>query len=402
MPVQISPVAPLEAIKALEARGRRLDPSFNWQDRYGDDHARAFTVAKSTGFDILKDIYTGLEAALKDGRTYKQFADDLTPLLQQKGWWGQQMVTNPNTGTPMVAQLGSPRRLRLIFDVNMRVSYAAGHWASFERNKATRPFLRHVAIMDEQTRPTHALHHNVTLPVDHPHWQVWAPPCGWACRCTLQSLSQRDVDRMGGMLKLEPPTIETRPWTNRVTGEVRHIPDGIDPGWDYNPGKAGYVGALNDRVTTSIATAPAPMMTPAVRERVTGPDFVRFVERPEGSMPVAVLPVALAQPIGAREGVQVVALPARALRAQLRRQPGLTAMDYLALQAMIDNATMVVQQGGRTIMVLHRIAGRWWSATMRATPGGEGLTLFGYQVETEDRIAELLGQPDITVLLDRR
>lgn len=245
MPIRLEPLAPADAIAALEARGRTLDPSFHWQERYAEDHGRAFTVAKSAGFDILGDIYAGLEVALKEGRTVRQFADELTPLLQAKGWWGRQTMTNPQTGLPMTAQLGSPRRLRLIFDVNMRVSYAAGHWASFERNRRARPFLRYVAIMDESTRPTHALHHNLVLPIDHPHWLVWSPPCGWNCRCTLQSLSQADVDRLRPMLKFEPPQIDATPWTNKVTGEVRFVPDGIDPGWDYNPGRAGWRSVLD-------------------------------------------------------------------------------------------------------------------------------------------------------------
>jgi hypothetical protein len=74
------------------------------------------------------------------GKTFQRFAAELTPLLQQKGWWGQQPAFDPITGETRWSQLGSIRRLQTIFDVNMRVSYAAGHWASFERNKATRPY----------------------------------------------------------------------------------------------------------------------------------------------------------------------------------------------------------------------------------------------------------------------
>lgn len=248
MAPRLEPVAPADAIAVLESRGRRLDPSFHWQDRYAADHARAFTVAKSAGFDILADIYAGLEAALKEGKTPRQFAQELTPLLQAKGWWGRKSVVNPMTGLPTSAQLGSPRRLQLIFDVNMRVSYAAGHWASFERNKAVRPWLRYVHLVgQEHPRLHHQSWHNVCLPVDHPWWKTHAAPNGWSCHCTIQSLSQRDVDRLlreGVPLRFEPPTINTTPWTNKITGEVRHIPEGIDPGWDYNPGQAGYRAAL--------------------------------------------------------------------------------------------------------------------------------------------------------------
>ncbi len=244
MAIELRPVQPRDAIEALITRGQQLAPSFAWQEVYADLHATMFTVAKSHGHDILEDIFKALLAAIEEGKTYREFAKELTPILKQKGWWGRTRQVNPATGLVESVQLGSPRRLELIFDANMRVSYAAGHWASFERNKAVRPFLRYVAIMDERTRPTHALHHNLVLPVDHPYWNVWAPPCGWSCRCTLQSLAQADVDALGAAARFTPPQISARPLTNKVTGETRVIPDGIDPGWDHNPGKAGFTETL--------------------------------------------------------------------------------------------------------------------------------------------------------------
>jgi len=244
MVADLKPVRPADAIEALITRGRQLQPIFAWQDVYADLHATMFTVAKSAGHDILEDIFNALLTALAEGRTYRDFAAELTPILQAKGWWGRALENDPRTGLQTSVQLGSPRRLALIFDANMRVSYSAGHWASFERNREARPMLRYVAIMDEQTRHTHALNHNVCLPIDHPHWNTWAPPCGWNCRCHLQSLSARDVDAMRDVLKFDPPVIRTMPWTNKVTGEVRNIPEGIDPGWDHNPGKAGWSETL--------------------------------------------------------------------------------------------------------------------------------------------------------------
>lgn len=243
MPADLKPLPPRDAIAALFARGQRLEPSFAWQDAWQADHAAMFTVAKSAGFDILKDIHEGLLKALSQGTTFRDFARDLTPVLQAKGWWGRQPATDPVTGDTRFAQLGSTRRLRTNFDVNMRVSYAAGHWASFERSKVARPFLRYVAILDDATRPQHRARHNLVLPVDHPYWNVWAPPCGWNCRCTLQSLSQRDIDRLraeGEELFFEPPADVMRSFVNSRTGEISTVPDGIDPGWAYNPGKAGF------------------------------------------------------------------------------------------------------------------------------------------------------------------
>lgn len=248
MAVDLKPVLPCEAIRALEARGLKLHRSFAWQEVYAGDHAAMFTVAKSAGFDILQEIYDELQIALSEGKTFRQFAEELTPLLQRKGWWGRQTLIDPQTGLPINAQLGSTRRLRTIFDVNMRVGYAAGHWANFERNKKARPFLRYVHLEgQEHPRLHHQAWHNTVLPVDHVWWKTHAAPNGWGCHCTIQSLSQRDVDRLviqGVLLKFKAPEDSFRIWTNKVTGEERSIPEGIDPGWDHNPGQAGHAATL--------------------------------------------------------------------------------------------------------------------------------------------------------------
>lgn len=244
MSISLKPVQPREAIDALITRGRQLAPSFNWQEVYAEAHSVAFTVAKSAGFDVLEDIYAALQKAISEGGTYQDFARDLTPVLQAKGWWGRKPVVNPNTGLPEIAQLGSPRRLDLIFGANMRTAYAAGHWHNFETNKATRPYLRYVHLEGQlDPRPEHHLWHNTVLPIDHPWWNTHACPNGWNCHCTLQSLSERDFASIPG-LKFEPPPEHLLPWINKATGETRYIDAGIDPGWDTNPGKNGWKATL--------------------------------------------------------------------------------------------------------------------------------------------------------------
>lgn len=237
MPVTLEPLPPLEAILAMARRGRRLDPTFSWRDMWQREHLRAFTVAKSAGFDILEDIQKALQEALEQGLTPRQFAQRLEPILREKGWWGRRLATDPLTGIERVVQLGSTRRLDLIFDTNMRVSYARGHWQGFERRKRDRPWLRYVALLDDRTRHAHRRMHNVTLPVDDPWWETFAPPNGWNCRCTLMSLSDRDVERMRDELIFEPPEATWRDIANPRTGEVTRTPDGVDPGWAYNPGR---------------------------------------------------------------------------------------------------------------------------------------------------------------------
>lgn len=37
------------------------------------------------------------------------------------------------------------------------------------------------------------------------------------------------------------PKTESYDWIDKDTGEIHKVPVGIDPGWDYNPGKEGFL-----------------------------------------------------------------------------------------------------------------------------------------------------------------
>lgn len=240
MAFDLQPLPPEEAMAYFRARGVTLAPSFDWRDVWQQSHATAFTVAKSAGFDILGDIFPALDAAMAEGTTLRDFVARVRPVLQEKGWWGVKAVVDPLTGERRMAQLGSVRRLKTIFDVNLRTSYAAGQWAAIERLKERRPWLRYVAILDDRTRDQHRAWHGTVLRVDDPWWATHAPPNGWNCRCTVQQLSDRDLERFGFTPSDQSPPSPTKTWRNRRTGEVVDVPEGIDPGWGYNPGKAAH------------------------------------------------------------------------------------------------------------------------------------------------------------------
>lgn len=400
---QLVPLPPEDAIRFMEARGRTLSPTFAWQDAYAGDHATMFTVAKSAGFDILRDIHEGLSKALSEGLTIQQFARQLTPLLQAKGWWGRRMVTDPATGEERPAQLGSARRLETIFNTNMRVSYAAGHWAGFERAKRTRPFLRYVALLDDRTRPSHRARHNLVLPVDHPYWDRWAPPCGWNCRCTLQSLSAREVEQLqaeGEALFFEPPADTMRSWVNKRTGEVRDIPDGIDPGWDYNPGRVGAAVAVNEALAQKAAAAPFELLEPLVAERVRSDAFARFLTAPEGSMPVMPIPPAIAQALGTEARVAI--LSAQTMSKQLRNHPELTRADYLALPAIGAEPTLVFRDGNNTFVLVKLADGRWRYVAAKTTRTGKAAFVTSYRFASDENIRRMLSRPGVAVVVDRR
>lgn len=245
---------------------KKLQPSFDYRDVWREEHAHAFTVAKMTQVDLLGDVRDSLAQAIEEGQTFAQWSAQLTPKLQQAGWWGVKEARDPITGELKTVQLGSPRRLKTIYRSNMRTARAAGQWERIERDKKARPYLLYRLGPSENHRPEHASWDGLLLPVDDPFWTSHYPPNGWGCKCHIRQVSQREYDRYQkdgiptgpGRQELNPqtglptgrlirdnkkpqtkaPPPATRQVVNKRTGEVENVPQGIDPGWDTNPGLA--------------------------------------------------------------------------------------------------------------------------------------------------------------------
>ncbi len=228
---ELKPLPFREAIAAFRRRSGNLVNTDGWPEIWQDEHSAQFTVARSIGYDITGDIAGALDKALSEGTTIADFSKQLVPLLKSKGWWGR--VERPD-GTNV--QLGSYRRLTTIFNVNMRVSYAAGRWAQIQRTKEDLPYLMYSAVLDSRTRPAHRAWHGTILPVDHPWWRDHYPPCGWNCRCSVIQLTAAAARRRG--ITETPPSGPPKRWFNPSTGQTIEVPYGIDPGWAHNVGMA--------------------------------------------------------------------------------------------------------------------------------------------------------------------
>lgn len=257
---EILNVRPEEAIRHFRAKGYRI--AFSWLDTDAATHLRAFTVAKAYPLEILTDIRQAVDAAIADGESFSRFRNRLQDTLVKKGWWGQQIVRDPLTGKDRLVQLGSVRRLKTIFNTNIRTAYARGRWERIDRLKDEMPYLRYVSVQDASTRPEHAAWHGTVLPVDDPWWNTHYPPNGWGCRCTVMQLDDDDLQRYGYRLTDGTPPYSTRadlrPWRNKRTGQVHQIPRGIDPGWAHNVGKTGVAQGIINDVPGAAAIAAAP------------------------------------------------------------------------------------------------------------------------------------------------
>lgn len=264
----LKPLPPKEAVDFFRAKGYQT--GFSWQDVWKEEHAYSFTVAKAMRNDILQDIRSSVDKAISEGITFDDFRKQLEPTLAAKDWWGRKKTTDPLTGEEKLVQLGSPRRLRTIYETNLRSAYSAGRWERIQRAAKTRPYLRYVAVMDERTRDQHRAWHDTTLPVDHPFWQQHYPPNGWGCRCTVQQLSDRDLERRGLKLTEDSDLPKAKKsFMNKHTGEITRVPAGIDPGFDFNIGQARMKAltppALDKPLKVPYAGDPAKVPFPASR-----------------------------------------------------------------------------------------------------------------------------------------
>ncbi|WP_066667361.1 MULTISPECIES: phage minor head protein [unclassified Sphingomonas] len=260
-PTEVPVLPPIEAVRFFVAKGFRF--GFSWKDVWQEEHAKAFTVAKAMSRDVLETIREAVLRAIEDGETLDEFRRELQPRLEQLGWWGRKRRVDPLTGENRVVQLGSPRRLKTIFQVNMRTAYQAGRWQRIVEQKKTYPYLRYTSVLDGREREEHGAWHGTLLPIDDPWWDTHYPPCGWNCRCTATAFNQRMMDRRGYSVTLNPVSFPKREWTNDRTGEVHQVEGGIDPGWSYNVGKASLAGLAPTPMPESfsgddIASATAP------------------------------------------------------------------------------------------------------------------------------------------------
>ncbi|WP_447077682.1 phage head morphogenesis protein [Shewanella algae] len=230
-------IVPKEALDWFKRKG--IEPGFDYRDVWKQEHNNAFTVAKMLNADLLVDVKQLVEQAISDGQSFEQFRDVLKPLLVKSGWWGVQLMDDPLTGETKPVQLGSEGRIKTIYRTNMRTARAAGQWERIERTKRAMPYLLYQLGPSEQHRPEHVKWNNTLLPADDPWWQVHMPPNGWGCKCWIRQVSQYEADKLmaAGTVTTESPAGKTRRWVNKRTGEVETLPEGIEPGWNYNPGQ---------------------------------------------------------------------------------------------------------------------------------------------------------------------
>ncbi|WP_051957937.1 phage minor head protein [Desulfobacter vibrioformis] len=149
-----------------------------YYDLAGHARATAFTVSGLARMDQVQAVYDSLGKALADGQAFGAWKEDVLKKLPA-GWEDKGF------------------HLETIYRTNMQTAYQTGRYKQMMATVKTRPFWRYSAIKDKRTRPIHALLHGKVKRADDPFWDTFYPPNGHRCRCTVTSLSQREMDRKG-------------------------------------------------------------------------------------------------------------------------------------------------------------------------------------------------------------
>lgn len=369
---EILDVPPVEAVEDLRAKGYHV--GYDWRDTDAQQHLNSFTVAKAARLDVLEAIRAEVDSTIADGITFETFRNNLEPRLKSLGWWGRQPMIDPVTGESRIVQLGSPRRLRTIFDTNLRMAYARGRWERIERVAKDRPYLRYVAVLDARTRPEHMAWHGTVLPWDHPFWRTHYPPCGWHCRCTVIQLSADELKEFGFDLSDAPPDgwDRTRPWLDKRNGRTVQVPVGIDPGFQHNAGLIDVGKDAADRLIAKIDGAPPELGRAAVGEPWRSRLFGRFLETAargtdHGDFAVGTLDGGVARAIGARS--RTVRLSGETAAKQTLRHPYVGAEHYAVARRILDEGELF-RGGPRHAIGFIEIDGKLWRTVIKATADG--------------------------------
>ena len=199
-------------------KSKKPEIHFDYDEIMHDAHKKAFTVAKMMNLDLLKDTQASLAKAFKDGVGFGEWKKSVKPMLAKKGWLGNIKVKDPKTGEEKEIYVGN-RRLRTIFNTNMRTAYAKARYES--QMQSLGKYFRYTAVLDGRTREAHRKLHGKTLPKTDKFWDTNYPPNGWGCRCKVQVLTEAECVARG----IVP------------LADGSFLPQAAEKDFRYNPGK---------------------------------------------------------------------------------------------------------------------------------------------------------------------
>ncbi|ABS69722.1 putative head morphogenesis protein SPP1 gp7 [Xanthobacter versatilis] len=225
--------------------------SRDYTDVWGKANVKSYTVAGASTEALVNDFRAETAKALETGTSIQEFRKTFDKIVTKHGW--------DHTGTPGF-------RSRIIFETNLGMAYSAGRYAQQTETEtlAAFPFWQYVHSGALHPRKQHQAWNGLTLRADDPFWKTHYPPNGWRCGCRTRPVSARGMARMGKSGPDTAPPIKLIEHTIRKTGEVIRVPEGIDPGFDYNVGQewTGQAPQIPANATLTAKTGAPPPASP--------------------------------------------------------------------------------------------------------------------------------------------
>jgi SPP1 gp7 family putative phage head morphogenesis protein len=222
--IDVKPLAMKEA-QAFWRDKLMLSPA-EFRQLSDEAKVQAFAVSGLARGDELTTVFNALQRSLDEGTAFQDFKKDCKGILEKRGW--------------------KNRRIENIFRTNVQTAYSVGRYEQMKRVVKSRPYWMYDAVGDQRTRPTHAALDGKVFKADSPFWDTWQPPNGFMCRCSVSSLSERQVKARNLKVETDDPTntlIEpVDPQTGGKLPARQLLPD---KGFDHHPGKSVYGGIVD-------------------------------------------------------------------------------------------------------------------------------------------------------------
>lgn len=252
-------------IEQAEFFRRKINlPTRAWTDIWQDQHNTSFVVAGAMRDELLSDLRLAVDTAVADGMSLDNFRNLFDAVVDKHGW-------NYNGGRNW--------RTRVIYETNIRTSYAAGRWQQLQAVKSRRPYWRYRhSPASVEPREHHLAWDGMVLHADDPWWHTNYPPNGWGCKCFVQALSERDLKRMGKSAPDKAPSLNEHTVTVGRGARTVTVPEGVDPGFAYAPGREQSLGGAVDRRLHAALEQPAKVGAKGVHEMLARPDVMQALE----------------------------------------------------------------------------------------------------------------------------
>lgn len=236
-------------------------PTTAWTDLWGNEHDFAFVVAGANRDALMADFRTAVDRVIADGGTLEEFRKDFDAIVARNGW-------SYNGGRNW--------RSQVIYDTNLRTSYAAGRYEQLRAVVADRPYWRYVhSDAVEDPREEHLDWDGTILSADDPWWDEHFPPNGWGCQCSVESVSEEELADAGKSGPDQAPPVNRELVTvgqNSPNGpRTVSVPNGIDPGFAHIPGRARLEGLTPAEIAGRPPLRPAGVPDSAARSPLPDP-----------------------------------------------------------------------------------------------------------------------------------